>query len=564
MLIKMDNQFFYKREFFTSDSVQDFPATSKHSQIINRLANDSSILLFSLDTNGIITLLDGQILTMLAIEKKDYLGTSIFDQVIENVPLLKSIKNAIINKYPTSVFEHKDNTIQIYYTSKCELNGKVSGIIGCAIDVTEQKKSENIIRKKNEQISLIFGAGKIISNTLNINKLYETLLDIITKAAECDALFVASFDSNDNMIRYTFLRDRLLGENIDTSKIPPIPLAPEGYGIISNVVRTGKAVILNNYQEELKKVKIKFDVQLNAENKKDIPHSKNMVGSAIIVPIMFEDSVTGIIQIFCSRLNAYNREQLEIIEALMQPIGIAINNAQLYLNAQNEIKERKIAEEKISRSLKEKELLLKEVHHRVKNNLQLVKSLISLQSKHIQDKALIRLFNESRDRIQSVALIHELLYQGENITEINFLGYIKKLTAYLLHSTGEANSEKYDVEITGAKINLSIDIAIPCGLIVNELFTNALKHAFKHSEKGSIKIKLAETADETTKLFELAVIDNGTGLPRENYPTDVNKSMGMRIINSLVKQISGKIIINSAHGTEIRVLFPPANYRNRI
>jgi two-component sensor histidine kinase/putative methionine-R-sulfoxide reductase with GAF domain len=558
----MENQFFFKRDVYTAEIFHDFSKVAQNNGIIPQQMNESAILLFSLDTNGIITLLEGRILNLLGIEKKELLGTSIFDADKGKHSILNSIKKSITDKLSTSIFEYGDYVFQINYTSIRELNGKISGIIGSAIEITEQRKSDQIIKKKNEYLSLLYEAGKMLSSTLNINKLYETMLEIISKVAECDSLFVASYDKKENLIKYNYLRDRVIGETIDTSKIPPIPLAPLGYGIISNVVRTGKAVILNDYQSELKKVKISFNVSLDLESKKtsDPDHK---VGSAIIVPISVDDNIIGVIQIFSGKLNAYTKEQLSFIEALMQPIGLAINNAVLYQNAQNEIKERKLAEIKISRSLNEKELLLREIHHRVKNNLQIVKSVISIQSRYIKDKNQLKFFNESKDRIQSVALIHELLYQGEDIARVNFFRYISKLTSYLLKSMG-VPQDRHCVNIIESDVDMSIDIAIPCGLIINELFSNSVKHAFPGERKGNIYIKLAQENNDEQGNYELKIKDDGIGLP-EGFAFDgSNLSLGMKIVHNLIKQLDGVAEIRNELGTEFKIKFPPANYKQRV
>ncbi|MEO8514419.1 MAG: histidine kinase dimerization/phosphoacceptor domain -containing protein [Ignavibacteria bacterium] len=558
----MKNQFFFKRDVYTAEIFQDFSIGNINSDCIPAQMNESAILLFSLDTNGNIMLLEGKILNLLEIDKKEILGTSIFDTDSRRHTILNSIKNAITNKLSTSIFEFGDYVFQIYYTSIKELNGRISGIIGSAIDITEQRKNDQIIKKKNEQISLLYEAGKKLSSTLNINLLYDTMLGIISKAAECDTLFVASYDKKENLIKYTYLRDRVIGETIDTSKIPPIPLAPAGYGIISNVVRTGKAVILNDYQKELKKVKISFNVSLDIESQKK-SDSDHKVGSAIIVPITVDNEIIGVVQIFSAKVNAYTREQLSFIEALMQPIGLAINNAILYQNAQNEIKERKFTEIKISHSLHEKELLLKEVHHRVKNNLQIIKSLVSIQSRYIKDKTLLRFFNESKDMIQTVAFIHELLYQGDDIARINFSQYFMKLTSYLLSSL-EVRQDQHNLSIDDSNVNMSIDIAIPCGLIINELFSNSIKHAFPGGKKGNIYMKLGHENNDENGNYELIIKDDGVGLPDGFVLDHSNHSLGMKIVYNLIRQINGEVEIKKDSGTEFIIKFPPANYKNRV
>lgn len=558
----MGNQFFFNKDVYTAEIFQDFSSTLRSSGFTPQQIDESAILLFSLDTNGIIVLLEGKILNLLGINKKEILGTSLFDSDELRHPILNCLKNSISKNLSNSVFKYGDFVFQLYYTSIRELNGKISGVIGSVIDITEQRKTDQLIKKKNEQISLLYEAGKMLSRTLNINELYETMLDVITKVADCDTLFVAMYDKAEDLIKYTYLRDSVIGETIDTSKIPPIPLAPSGYGIISNVVRTGKAVILNDYQTELKKVKISFNIQMELNPKKK-EKSNQTVRSAIIVPISVDGDIIGVIQIFTSKLNAYTKEQLSFIEALMLPIGLAVNNAVLYQNAQNEIKERKLAEEKISHSLHEKELLLKEIHHRVKNNLQIVKSLASIQSRYIKDKDLLKIFNENEDRIQSVALIHEQLYAGKDIARVNFSEYIKRLTSYLLSSL-EIKEDQFEVHTDNRDVNMSIDIAIPCGLILDELFSNSVKHAFPNGRKGNIYISLAHENNSSNGDYELSVKDDGIGLPEGFVLDGSNDSLGMKIVHNLVKQLDGKVVVRIEKGTEFVIKFPPANYKQRV
>jgi len=209
----------------------------------------------------------------------------------------------------------------------------------------------------------------------------------------------------------------------------------------------------------------------------------------------------------------------------------------------------------------EKELLLKEVHHRVKNNLQIVKSLLNVQSRYFTDAKLLRYFNESQDRIQSIALIHELLYSDKDLTKVNFSHYIKSLTSYLAQSLC-MDKDHISLNIDAVDVFLTIDNAIPCGLIINELVSNAIKHAFPEKKNGKINIKLLYH-NSTINKYELSVSDDGIGLP-ENFHLENNKSLGMRIINNLAKQLDGKVEINNTHGTEFKIIFPPANYKQRL
>ena len=215
-----------------------------------------------------------------------------------------------------------------------------------------------------------------------------------------------------------------------------------------------------------------------------------------------------------------------------------------------DITERKQAEEKIRISLEEKEILLKEIHHRVKNNMQVVSSILQLQSGYIHDPVALGMFQECRDRIQSMALIHERLYQSSDLAQIDFSEYIRGLVSMLIHSHRPSGLElQWDVEIQS--ISLDLDTAIPVGLIVNELVINALKYAFKGKLSGKIKVSL-ESIDHLQ--YQLEVSDDGCGIPKE---FDISKaaSLGLRLVRILSKQIQGDLTVFNQNGTHFRVTF---------
>ena len=164
-----------------------------------------------------------------------------------------------------------------------------------------------------------------------------------------------------------------------------------------------------------------------------------------------------------------------------------------------DITERKQAEEQIKSSLKEKEVLLQEIHHRVKNNMQVITSLLSLQSDTIKDEQYADMFRESQERIRSMALIHETLYQSEDFANIDFDGYLRTLINSLFISYG-ASPDKISLKIETNDLSLELDYAIPCGLIINELVSNSLKYAFPDERKGEIKIVLQEISENEMEL----------------------------------------------------------------
>lgn len=222
-----------------------------------------------------------------------------------------------------------------------------------------------------------------------------------------------------------------------------------------------------------------------------------------------------------------------------------------YIWTITDIMERKHAEEQLRESLKEKEILLREIHHRVKNNMQIISSLLMLQEELSEDEKVIEMLKDSQNRITSMALIHEKLYLSENISKIDLKEYIDDLVIGLFQSYG-INEDKVALNIKAENVLLGIDSAIPCGLIINELVSNSLKHAFPGDESGEINIFIRLT-DEV--MIELLVGDNGIGIPKD---LDFRKteSLGLRIVNVLVEnQLHGEIKLNRDKGTEFKIKF---------
>jgi PAS domain S-box-containing protein len=229
-----------------------------------------------------------------------------------------------------------------------------------------------------------------------------------------------------------------------------------------------------------------------------------------------------------------------------------------FLAIQRDITERKLAEEQIKKSLKEKEVLLREIHHRVKNNMQIVSSLLMLQSQNIEDKKYKDMFIESQNRIYSMALIHEKLYQSESIAEINFKEYINGIVTNIFESYGQKSNIKIDINVEN--ILIKIDYAVPCGLIINELVTNSLKYAFPDGRQGKIQISLKSN---DTNMIQLSISDDGIGIPKD---LDIRntKSLGLHLITALAEsQLHGEIILNREIGTEFQIIFRQANDRRK-
>ncbi|MCE8426224.1 MAG: PAS domain S-box protein [Candidatus Methanoperedens sp.] len=216
-----------------------------------------------------------------------------------------------------------------------------------------------------------------------------------------------------------------------------------------------------------------------------------------------------------------------------------------------DITERKLAEEQIKASLKEKEVLLREIHHRVKNNMQIISSLLRLQSGSITEKKYHDMFVESQNRIIAMSLIHEKLYRSADLTNIDSEAYIKDLVNGLFQ-TYEVNTGKVALKLNVKNVSLGINSAIPCGLIINELVSNSLKYAFPGDRTGEITISLRSYDDN---MIEMLVSDNGLGIP-ENMDIKNLESWGLRLVMILAEnQLNGEINLYREKGTEFQIRF---------
>lgn len=269
--------------------------------------------------------------------------------------------------------------------------------------------------------------------------------------------------------------------------------------------------------------------------------------SLIHVPIAYGGKAFGFVGLESQQTN--KTWSVDII-VLLRMVGDILANAL----------ERKRVEEQLNASLKEKEVLLKEIHHRVKNNMQVISSLLNLQSVRIKNQDILEMFKESQDRIRSMSLIHERLYQSEDLARIDFSHYIKNLSKHLFQSY-RIDPEAVVLQTDVRDVSLDINKAIPCGLIINELISNSLKYAFpqvkkadkKKMKKGEIDIQLTSENGKVS----LLVKDNGIGLP-EDLDIETAHSFGLQLVTTLVNQLNGSIEIKRKPGATFKITFDKA------
>jgi len=227
-----------------------------------------------------------------------------------------------------------------------------------------------------------------------------------------------------------------------------------------------------------------------------------------------------------------------------------------FLEINNDITQRKNAEEKVKQSLKEKEMLLKEIHHRVKNNLMVISSLLNLQSNYVKDKEVLGMFKETQSRARSMAIIHERLYQSEDLKTMDFDKYIRTLAMELLR-TYKVSPDLVKLHLNVGEVKLDINTAIPLGLIVNELISNSMKHAFPNGRKGEINIDF----DLMDDVYSLKVSDNGIGFP-EDLDFQKTESLGLQLVNTLSRQIDATVELDRSQGTCFIIKFEETEFIN--
>ena len=245
---------------------------------------------------------------------------------------------------------------------------------------------------------------------------------------------------------------------------------------------------------------------------------------------------------------------LVTISAALSPVFSTAGELVAVLAISRDITERIETEKNLAKIDK---LRIKEIHHRIKNNLQVITSLLDLQAEKFKDKEVLEAFKESQSRVISMALIHEELYKGEGTDTLNFSAYLQKLAETLFHTYSLRSKNIGLVMELEKSACFNMDIAVPLGIIVNELISNSLKHAFNENEKGEIRIQLyreARSGNTHASTFNLKISDNGKGIP-ENIRLESFESLGLKLVNILIDQLDGRIELNRANGTEFRIIF---------
>lgn len=254
-------------------------------------------------------------------------------------------------------------------------------------------------------------------------------------------------------------------------------------------------------------------------------------------------------KVFESNINTHNHSETWISTTLTPVFDDQLQLKELVFVDTN-ITAGKTLEKQIKTSLHEKDILLKEIHHRVKNNLQIIISLLNLQSGYIKDEQSLKAVKDGQNRVRSMALVHEKFYQADALTEINFAEYVEKLNQFLFQSYSD-KSERIKLTVVSDNVALDMDTAMPCGLLINEIVSNALKYAFPDNREGEIKIVLNKLSENN---IEMSISDNGVGMSND-FDIEQAESLGLQLISALTSQLDGTLKVSVENGTRYSVNF---------
>ena len=406
-----------------------------------------------------------------------------------------------------SVFKNKEGQdIRIEISaSRIKYQGKPADLV-IVHDVTESRRTEKMR-------SSFYEISRAIQETHNLEEFLGLIHHIVSGLMPADDNFyIALYDQVTDTLNYPYFVDKHM-ENPGSHK--------PGKGLTEYVLWRGESLLASPAKIiELEKKGVVQSFGL---------YSFNWFG----IPIRMGGQTIGVLAVQSYKEGIrYREEDQSILELISGLVALAIKCT------------------KYREELGEKEKMLRGIHHQTKNNMQLVSSLLKLQSSRIKDTDTLQVFKAFQGRVNSMALIHESLYQSENLEKVDISDYLTRVTSQLLIEFKEMK-EMIRVNLDAEKVYLDLERAIPCGLIAHELLSNALRHAFPGGRKGEIFIDMNE---HKSGKFTLIMRDTGIGLPKDlNYRK--SKTLGMQLVNDWVKQLSGSIRHRRSEGTEFRIVF---------
>ncbi len=407
-------------------------------------------------------------------------------------------------------------------------------------DMTEQKKAEDNLKTAVDRQKLVIDVLELLNRQKGGSDGIKDILELVNKGTGVDASGII-LHSEDKFILHVMTGiDDMLSEKIKSgcSLINEEQPDPGTLCLCCRVLDK-----YNNSEETTADESALFwsnDLKQLAESE-----GLSMCGcisegsfrSSAVIPFSGEGELLGFFILFDSNDNFFNSELIDYYRGIVQSIGIALSRTDY--------------EASLKKTILEKEHLIREVHHRVKNNMQVITSLISLQASRQTDDKIRSVLIDSQNRVRAMSLVQERLYNSSDFSSINFQNYIQTLVTMLM-SSYRLDSQKVRVTLDVSDINIGISTAIPLAQLINEILSNSFKHAFAGCENGSIAVSLHRTEED--KNCTLVISDNGNGLPGDVvFPQ--NGNLGFQLIDALIKQLHGKYTLVCSTGVSFRIIF---------
>jgi len=388
---------------------------------------------------------------------------------------------------------------------------------GTLQDITDRKRVEQVQKA-------IYRIAEAAFSAYNLPDLYRLIHHVLSDLMPAENFFIALYHPDDEVLTFDYFVD-----TYDTQ-----PTARKiGKSLTDLVLRTGEPRFVSPEDfRELERQGVVESIGTPSLDWLGVPLKVRQRTIGVMVVQSYQEGIR------------FKDEHLDMMIFVSNQVAMAI--------------ERRRGEESIKGALQEKEVLLREIHHRVKNNLQVISSLLSLQADHVEDPQIVAAFRETQARVRSMSLIHEELYQASNLARVNFSGYLRRLTGYLANAYGVGGRVRIHMDVRD--VLLGVDTAIPLGLIVNELVSNALKHAFPDGRHGEIALWLTRIEDEADQhWYELVVQDNGKGFP-DNVDYRNTDSLGLQLVQVLSRQLRGHVELSVNGGTRFSLHFPEPHH----
>jgi PAS domain S-box-containing protein len=504
-------------------------------------------------------------------------------------------------QYEEHTFREGDSWILATTAPLLDKNGDITGGVHVLRDITRLKETENALNESRANLSLTF---ENVSDSISLTKLEE---EGKQRVVDVNASFLS-------MTGHT--KDQLIGKTLDTLVFGedyeygermarearetkrPVQYIREFDTLKGKITMEAEAIpILDQNDECTHFLHVSRDISERIETEKALKKSETMYSSVVESSkdgiILFEAGTIKFVNTAIVEMTGFSSDDIEgtgltdfvaaeyvklvaqryadrvagkdvpnIYEIAIKKkdgstLPVELNSTVMTFEGKptalvfiRDLSARKKTEEQLKRTLHEKEILLREIHHRVKNNMQIMSSLLRLQSQSIRDKEASEKLAVSQNRIKSMALIHDSLYRSKDLSKVDFLDYIQKLTLHLRSMFGQ-DAERHTFSLDLDHVYLEINTAIPCGLIINELVSNSLKHAFPGDTRGEVSIRMRK---DRTGLHTLFIRDSGIGFPQD-LDFQATDTLGMNIVTDLVKQLDGRISLDTERGTEFKISF---------